>query len=339
MLNHVLTRGHTYHTHTHTYRNCTSTPMHTHVPLMHTCVIHLTQCTCAHTCTPHTCVGAYAHSHAHACPHAHARTSHSDWAVLGRLAALRHEESGTRGATVALDGGAGGALPPRAPGGSGRRCPGAMQGPMLSSRHGSSCPEWVGGQWPGTAWAGPAPVGCLDVMLGLRPAPWAPGPVAWPHHHQAGCCPLPFWPNISLLCPCAIVSHRLTLGHLGGRRGRGTGATCPHQRPQPPAQQHRPSRSGSPCCEGCSRGLGGLQSPRLSPELPPARQHMCLQCVNLLTRLSLTRLSPPLAVDLRGEHGRRSSSLLPPHSGDTIYQVPIRCSWKEVGAETFLDAF
>lgn len=171
----------THTTHAHTYRNCT----HAHTRnTPHTA--HMS----THMHASHTHVWVHTHTVTHTCPHAHTCTSPSDWAALGLLAALRHEDSGTRGATVAWMGErvvlchpgplgevAEGALEPRrAP-----CCP-----PLSTAMSGwPMARDSLGGQ------GGPGTCGVSACDAGALAAPWAPWPVLWPHAHQAGC-PLSF---------------------------------------------------------------------------------------------------------------------------------------------------
>lgn len=202
VLNRVLTRGHTYHTHTHTYRNCTSTPMHT-------CVIHLTQCTCAYTCMPHTRVWVHTHTVTHTCPHAHTHTSPSDWLPLASWMA-QARGLGDSESHNGLDGGVGGALPP---GPLGEVAEGALE-----PRRAPCCPPFsmaVGG-WPmardslgGPGRAGTCGVsGCDTGALAGSLGPLASVLASSPPSRMP---PLLYWSSISLLCPCRIVSHSLTL--------------------------------------------------------------------------------------------------------------------------------
>lgn len=194
---HMLTRGHTNHTHSHTQK----LHKHTHVHMRN---------------TPHA-VHTRTQSHTHMPSRTHAHITfclRCPWP----LGCSQARGLGDSGSHSGLDRGAR-CSATRAPGRSGRRCPGATQPHAVLPQSG-----WVANGLGGPG--GPAPEGCLDVMLRLWPAPWAPWPGAWPHHRQAGCPSpllaqhLPPWS----LRNCEPQPHT---SHLGGRRDRGSGAPVP----------------------------------------------------------------------------------------------------------------
>lgn len=194
----------------------------------------------------------------------------------------------------------------------------------------------------GWARAVPAPVGVsrCDVRCWLAPcAPWPRGPAS---PLPSGVLPSPFTgpasPSYVHGESWATVSHWAKEGGGTGQVAEGSLPACPPHLSLPEATA---ARSAAPPTWLQGPTLRGL--PRRPPATgePRALSTHTASCVfHVFTHqptFSLSTVPLPVVVGLRREPWREgSSSLSPPHSGDTRHQVPSpRCLRKELSAETF----